>query len=137
MSDSNTSDRGRPEIRVPVSPGELVDRASILSIKLERIHDPEKRAVILGKFQVLSAIMEQQGIRRDESPFLRLREVNLELWQLENAIREKENAREFDDEFIRIARSIYHRNDARAALKQSIDLEHGSEATEEKEYSAY
>ena len=74
----------------------------------------------------------------DKAPALRrLREINLALWQLENAIRDKERQRQFDDEFIQIARRIYQQNDERAALKRAISLEYHSEFAEEKEYTAY
>ena len=137
MTAFDNSNNGCSGIQVPMSPGELVDRVSILSIKLERILDPQKLATIRESYRIHCEIMDDQGIGRDQSLFHRIREINLELWRLENAIREKECAKQFDEEFIRIARNIYLRNDARAALKRAIDSEYGAEVAEVKEYAGY
>ena len=122
-----------------VSNGEIVDKYTILKIKSERIADEAKLQSIVKELtmvgQSVKLILEinnsiQQQI--DE-----LYEVNKILWDIENAIREKEFKKEFDDEFIRIARSVYINNDTRSKIKSMINEKTNSNYVEVKHYSEY
>lgn len=117
--------------------GELVDKAAIVHIKSERIHDPEKLHNINREFALLKTAMAAAGIDETSPQYLALYEINGRLWDIEDAIREKERTKSFDDEFISLARSVYFNNDKRAAVKRAINLACGSELVEEKSYKSY
>jgi hypothetical protein len=127
------------EISVPVSPGELLDKITILRIKSSRMSDAQKLANVRIELKVLE---ETWGI----SPYAKsdiaadvnaLLQVNERLWVIEDDIRDKERAQAFDSEFIRLARSVYFENDERAAIKRRINLKLGSRIVEEKSYAEY
>jgi hypothetical protein len=123
-------------MKIEVSNGEIIDKLTILEIKLEKIGDPEKRRNIQKEYDLLSAAAA--GILPKEDPLYRqLREVNLRLWEIEDRIRELERRKDFGEEFITTARSVYHENDQRAALKRQINEKTGSGLTEEKSYKPY
>ncbi|PIP40126.1 MAG: hypothetical protein COX19_06405 [Desulfobacterales bacterium CG23_combo_of_CG06-09_8_20_14_all_51_8] len=124
-------------IQVAVSIGELVDKVSILAIKLDKIKDPAKLHHIEKEYDVLMKSMTGAGIALYSEEFARLREINAKLWDIEDRIRLKEAAKIFDEEFIDLARSVYFINDDRAAVKKTINLKYGSGLVEEKEYAAY
>jgi hypothetical protein len=124
-------------MKIQMSIGGLVDRVSILSIKLSKIKDPEKLKNIRREYDMLVESMHQVGIELHSIVFLQLKEINLKLWNIENAIRHKEAKKEFDDEFIQLARSVYYNNDERAALKRRISVDHDSAIIEENEYNPY
>ncbi|MFP4159138.1 MAG: DUF6165 family protein [Desulfobacterales bacterium] len=124
-------------MKVDVSIGELVDKVTILAIKSERISDPEKLKNIRRELEILKSEMNSAGIDSEAPEYQRLYEVNSNLWNIEDAIREKEAAKSFDKEFIELARSVYFHNDDRAAAKREINLKYGSELVEEKSYSSY
>lgn len=124
-------------MKVEISIGGLVDRVSILSIKLSRIKDPEKLKNIRLEYDMLVVAMRQVGIEVNDSIFGQLRDINLKLWDIENGLRSKEAKKEFDDEFVELARSVYINNDERAALKRKISVDFGSAIIEENEYSHY
>jgi hypothetical protein len=124
-------------VKVEISIGELVDRVTILAIKSERIRDKDKLVNVLFEYHQLREAMHAVGIREDDSAFSELRRVNEKLWEIEDKIREKEHEKEFDDEFIQLARSVYLENDKRAAVKRKINLERGSQIIEEKSYTEY
>jgi len=124
-------------MKVDISFGELVDKVSILSIKLKKIRSEDKLINIRKEFDLLKVSMEDSGIKIDSEEFLRLEKVNLGLWEIEDKIRLKEVAGEFDADFIKLARSVYFENDDRAAIKKEINLKFGSELIEEKEYVNY
>jgi len=121
---------------VPISWGELIDKITILEIKVERLAAPQ--AVVHAKHE-LSLLLEALGSSAAEVAALRgeLAAVNRELWDIEDAIRRKEALQSFDAEFIALARAIYHRNDERARIKQAISVSLGSGIIEEKQYVAY
>jgi hypothetical protein len=127
------------EISVPVSPGELLDKITILRIKSQRMADPGKLANVRLELAALErtwtssayASIDVQGETRA------LQAVNERLWTIEDAIRDKERAQAFDAEFISLARSVYVENDERAAIKRRINLKLGSSLVEEKSYSNY
>ena len=127
-------------IQVPVSVGELLDKLTILAIKLERIEDPAKRANIAREHAALEAVVQAEGLRKPEGVMdleQELRSVNEQLWRIEDEIREHERQQRFDDGFIALARAVYRTNDERSALKRRLNAITGSELVEEKSYAAY
>ncbi|MFO7338476.1 MAG: DUF6165 family protein [Lysobacteraceae bacterium] len=127
------------EILVPVSFGELLDKIAILQIKSERIRDPEKLANVRKELEALERTwMAHPAAARDIAGLrAELKAVNERLWVIEDEIRLKEKAQEFDEEFIRLARSVYFENDERARIKKAINLALGSAYVEEKSYQDY
>lgn len=124
-------------MKIDVSIGEIVDKVSILEIKLEKIRDPAKLANIKKEFDLLLESMLSLGITLESNVYRELKEINLRLWNIEDLIRKLDAESNFGEEFIRCARSVYNENDARAAVKRSINLLRGSEIIEEKEYTDY
>jgi hypothetical protein len=127
------------DVRVPISPGELLDKITILRIKSTRMSDPEKLANVRMELQALEETWHaspyaKSGIEADVNALL---EVNERLWVIEDDIRDKERAKAFDAEFIRLARAVYFENDERAAIKRRINLKLGSSIVEEKSYAEY
>ncbi len=127
------------EIFVPVSYGELLDKIAILQIKSERIGDPAKLANVRKELDALEAIWAAHPASGEDIADLRaaLKAVNERLWVIEDDIRLKEKAQAFDDEFVRLARSVYFENDERARIKKDINLRLGSAYVEEKSYQDY
>jgi hypothetical protein len=125
--------------RVPVSWGELIDKMTILQIKSERLTAPDALANVRAELELLSQVAGEQLARDDRLVALRgeLQAVNQALWDIEDDIRDKEAGQEFDDRFIALARSVYRKNDERAAIKRRINDLLGSEIVEEKSYRAY
>ena len=126
-------------IHVPVSPGEVLDKITILEIKSERMDDAEKVANVKRELELLQASWRQH-VDEDETVgriHAELKAINEELWEIEDDIRDKERAREFDDVFIALARSVYVTNDKRANAKKELNLYLGSEIVEEKSYQDY
>ena len=124
-------------MKIEVSLGELVDKLTILSIKLDKIRDGKKLANIRREFDLLQGEMRAAGISEDFPEYQRLLSINLRLWDIEDRIRALEAAKTFDDDFISLARSVYLENDQRAAVKREINLKFGSDLIEEKQYTAY
>ncbi|WP_369928102.1 DUF6165 family protein [Xanthomonas sp. NCPPB 2632] len=126
-------------IHTPVSYGELIDKITILQIKLMEIQDDAKLANVRNELELLDATWKndkasETDITDEQS---RLLAVNQRLWKIEDDIRLKERAQAFDDEFIRLARSVYIENDERAAIKREINVKLGSTLVEEKSYQDY
>lgn len=126
-------------IQVPVSYGELIDKITILEIKARQIVDPAKLANVRNELDLLNAtwandVASQTDIADERT---RLLAVNEALWDIEDRIRLKEKAQAFDAEFVELARSVYFRNDERAAVKREINLKLGSQLVEEKSYQDY
>ena len=120
---------------VPVSWGELLDKITILEIKGERIEKPEARANVANELRLLSLAGKDVLDCADLQPLLsELRQVNRSLWDIEDKIREEEERARFGPEFIGLARSVYIRNDERAAIKRRINGLLGSRLVEEKSY---
>ena len=126
-------------VTADISYGELVDKITILTIKSERISNPEKLKNIYTELQALQKRYADYVGNRIDIPQLQelLKKINEELWDIEDAIRIKERNQEFDDEFIKIARSVYITNDKRCAVKKEIDMLLGSHITEEKSYEEF
>jgi Family of unknown function (DUF6165) len=126
-------------IKVPISPGELLDKLTILRIKSKRMNDANKLANVRLELQALedtwnSSAHANIDIAVDVRALLA---VNERLWVIEDDIRDKERAQAFDAEFIRLARAVYFENDERAAIKRRINLTLGSAIVEEKSYADY
>ncbi len=124
-------------MKIDISIGELVDKVTILVIKLEKIKDPSKVKNIQKEYELLLKPMTDCGIELHSEEFMALKDVNLKLWEIEDRIRIKEAEKAFDEEFIELARSVYVTNDERADIKKRINLATGSELIEEKEYVDY
>ena len=126
-------------ISVEVSPGELLDKLTILEIKEERITDPTKLENIRREKETLetSASRHIEPSTAIDDNKRALKAVNERLWVIEDEIREHERAQNFDARFVELARSVYIENDQRAALKKQINEHLGSDIAEEKSYAAY
>ncbi|HZT01327.1 MAG TPA: DUF6165 family protein [Steroidobacteraceae bacterium] len=126
------------DILVPISPGELLDKITILRIKTARILDPAKLANVRLELGLLEKTWRDSrftvDVARDERA---LQEVNERLWDIEDRIREKEAHQTFDRDFIELARAVYHANDERAEIKKRINRALGSRLMEEKSYKGY
>ena len=127
------------EIQVSVSPGEVLDKITILRIKAARMTDPAKLANVRRELELLERTWQDSpyahhDVASDEAA---LQAVNERLWDIEDRIRGKERAQAFDSEFIALARSVYVENDERAAVKKRINVALGSAIVEEKSYAAY
>jgi hypothetical protein len=127
------------EIKVPISPGELIDKITILQIKSARMTDPGKLANVRAELALLEATWRESTFATSnvEEQWTQLRRINEELWDIEDRIRDKERARTFDHEFIELARAVYVTNDERAAVKRDINAKLGSKIVEEKSYAKY
>lgn len=128
-----------PTVAVEISPGELIDKITILEIKAARIDDPAKRANVRHELALLNraraeSLGDNPGLAALEAD---LRRVNEELWQVEDDIRDCERAQEFGPRFVALARTVYRANDRRAALKRAISELFGAGIVEEKSYSDY
>ena len=124
-------------MKIEVSNGELVDKVSILSIKLDKITSAHKRANVLKEYDLLYPVMCSIGINVDSPEFQQLREVNSRLWEIEDRIREKESRHVFDETFVALARRVYLENDKRSNIKRVINERTRSTLIEEKEYVDY
>ena len=127
------------EVLVPLSPGELLDKITILRIKVARIQDAAKLANVKLELSLLEQTWKDSGaaahdVALDERA---LENVNERLWDIEDRIRDKEAHQTFDREFIELARAVYICNDERAAIKKRINQQLGSSLVEEKSYKQY
>ena len=127
------------ELLVPLSPGELLDKITILRIKVARIQDAAKLANVKRELALLEQTWKDSGaavhdVALDERA---LENVNERLWDIEDRIRDKEAHQTFDREFIELARAVYICNDERAAIKKRINVQLGSSLVEEKSYKQY
>ena len=123
-------------MKIEVSNGEIIDKLTILQIKLERIKDEAKLKNLSREFDELSKIASQ--VMNDSDPLYKeLYKINCELWDIEDQIRFLERKKDFGDEFISAARSVYFRNDKRAEIKREINIRTSSGLTEEKSYEKY
>jgi hypothetical protein len=127
------------DILVPISPGELLDKITILRIKSARMRDATKLANVRLELELLENTWRESGcatpeVAPDEQA---LQAVNERLWDIEDRIRDQEKARDFGEAFIALARSVYIENDERAAIKKRVNLKLGSRIVEEKSYQQY
>lgn len=124
-------------VETPVSIGELVDKITILRIKSRRIKDQQKLVNINNELNKLISVFSTLEIPDILFEFVELEDINRELWDIEDDIREKERSKQFDEEFIELARSVYITNDRRSEVKKQINLKVGSDLVEEKSYEQY
>jgi len=126
-------------IEIPVSWGDFFDRITILEIKSQRLQDPIQVENVKKELRLLTELTKRHFAGPEDLDALieQLRTVNKKLWDIENAIRKCELAKDFGDEFIALARSVYMTNDKRADLKYQINQLLDSDLVEEKAYQAY
>ena len=123
-------------ISVPISLGELIDKITILEIKI--VHMTGIKLKNVGKeLKLLKKILQDKNLEIDIDLINNLKAVNNNLWVIEDNIRIKESNQEFDKEFIQLARSVYKENDKRASIKKEINQKYNSELVEEKSYNNY
>lgn len=123
-------------MKIEVSIGEIVDKLSILQIKLENITDEDKLVNIKKEFNYLyDIVFKDLKIQLDD--YQRLLDINKQLWDIEDDIRDEERAKRFEYCFIELARAVYITNDERSRIKKDINLKYGSEFVEEKSYQKY
>jgi hypothetical protein len=128
-------------MKIEVSNGEILDKHTILKIKLEKITDPVKVANLNKEWMILTPIVQEivTACNNDliHIAYQDMLEVNRKLWQIEDEIRDCERSNDFGDEFIKLARAVYWTNDDRNLVKKRIDNLTGSALTEEKSYANY
>ena len=126
-------------VSVEISPGELIDKITILEIKLYRIEDADKLVNVKHEFEILAAARDGALEPTPELDLLsaELKQANESLWQIEDDIRDCERAKDFGDTFVALARAVYINNDKRSQLKRRINALLGSNLIEEKSYAAY
>ena len=127
------------DILVPISPGELLDKITILRIKAARMSDPAKVANVKHELGLLEKTWKDSGaaavnLGTAEADLTR---VNEKLWVIEDEIRDEERAKHFTEKFIELARAVYFTNDERAAIKKRVNTLLGSSIVEEKSYQQY
>ena len=127
------------DILIPISPGELLDKITILQIKSERINDANKLVNVHKELKTLNAIWSQSVTHDNTIKQLteELTSINESLWDIEDDIRDEERQKNFGERFIELARSVYVTNDKRADAKKKVNLHLGSEIVEEKSYQDY
>ena len=127
------------KILTEISAGELLDKISILEIKLEKIKDKNDLFEINKEYKVLKEVknLNIKSTNEIEQLFKEIKVVNLKLWNIEDKIRICEKNKDFGQEFIKLARSVYINNDKRAKIKSEINNETGSNIKEIKQYTDY
>jgi hypothetical protein len=128
-------------IQAPISLGELIDKITILEIKAVHISDETKRKNVTHELTILNqkvdTLLDAAGQAKLQPLKKALKDINQELWVIEDDIRDCERAKDFSDKFIQLARAVYFTNDKRAAVKKDINVAFGSELIEEKSYKDY
>jgi hypothetical protein len=122
-------------MQIEVSIGEALDKVSILTIKLNKLTDTNQLRNVSRELGKLTKVLPD-GILEDDL-YQKLCSVNMRLWEIEDEIRICEKHGDFNSNFIRLARAVYHRNDERAAIKKEINIKYKSELVEEKSYQSY
>ena len=125
-----------PAILAPISLGELIDKITILQIKEQHLQGSALKNT-KKELNALETTLKHLQLNIDCALIQRLKEVNEELWQIEDDIRDQEGNKSFTEKFIRLARSVYQQNDLRAAIKREINIAYGSPLMEEKSYQSY
>lgn len=123
-------------MKIEVSNGEIVDKLTIIEIKLEHIKDEKKLVNLKAEYEVLDEAVSKI-IVKDHELYKELLKINQQLWDIEDRIRELEKAKDFDAEFIEVARAVYFTNDKRSDVKRKINELTGSNLIEEKSYEDY
>jgi hypothetical protein len=122
-------------MQIEVSIGEVVDKWTILCLKVVKIDDPNKLLNVEKEKDYLSTVIPKDIM--EDSLAEELHWVNKELWVVEDRLREYEKAKMFNDDFVQLARSVYLLNDKRARIKKQINIKYGSDFVEEKSYKPY
>jgi len=122
-------------MNIEVSIGEALDKLSILGIKMEKIKDEAKLENVSKEYYMILDLVEEDMLQ--DELYDKLKFVNRRLWEIEDEIRVCEKHGDFNLNFIRLARAVYHRNDERADLKKQINLKYNSNIIEEKHYQGY
>ena len=127
------------EILIPISPGELLDKITILQIKSERITDATKVANVKTELGMLEQVWSEAVSDDEQIRALKreLKSVNEALWEIEDDIRDEERNRRFGERFIELARAVYVTNDERGNAKKKVNLHLNSSIVEEKSYQDY
>jgi hypothetical protein len=123
-------------MKIEISNGEIMDKLSIIQIKLERIGDESKLVNLRKEFDILKAAADSI-ISLDDPLYKALYEVNCELWDIEDHIRDLERGKNFGPDFVQTARSVYFKNDKRSEIKREINIKTASGLIEEKSYEKY
>ena len=122
----SSKDKNLSSILAPVSLGELIDKITILEIK--QLHMTGKQLINVAKeLKLLKTMLQDKNLEIDIDLINNLKEVNKNLWKIEDNIRIKESNQKFDEEFIQLARSVYKENDKRASIKKEINQKYNSE----------
>ena len=126
-------------IKVELAYGELLDKITILQIKSERIADENKLLNVNKELSLLNDLwaLDKKSSVDIAGEFSALKAINEKIWDIEDGIRDKERVKEFNQEFVELARSVYFSNDKRAEIKRAINLKLGSDLIEEKSYADY
>ena len=123
-------------IQAPISLGELIDKITILQIKTNHLQGAALKHVTT-ELNALESTLKNLNLNVDPKLIQQLKEVNQNLWNIEDDIREQERQKNFGDTFIQLARSVYKQNDRRSAIKKEINTTYDSAFTEEKSYQPY
>jgi hypothetical protein len=123
-------------MKIEVSNGEIIDKLTIVQIKLERIQDAAKLVNLRKEYNELLNVTPSI-IDTDDPLYTALYDVNCELWDIEDHIRDLERNKDFGDDFIATARAVYIKNDKRSVIKRDINIKTSSDLTEEKSYEKY
>jgi hypothetical protein len=122
-------------MNIEISIGEALDKLSILGIKMEKIKDEDKLDNVSKEYYMFLDLVDEDML--EDELYDQLKYVNRRLWDIEDEIRECERVGNFNLNFIRLARAVYHRNDERAAIKKEINIKYKSNLVEEKNYKNY
>ncbi|MFN8239279.1 MAG: DUF6165 family protein [Bacteroidales bacterium] len=123
-------------MKIEVSNGEILDKLSIIQIKLERISDESKLVNLRNEYDVLRKASDTI-MSLDDPLYKALYEINCKLWDIEDHIRDLERGKIFNDDFVQTARSVYFMNDKRSEIKREINIKTASGLVEEKSYEKY
>ena len=130
------------KILAPISVGELIDKITILEIKIEKIQDNNKQKFIKHELESLNKLLADINFSKDQKKTVnylkeQLNTANRTLWKIEDDIRKLESIKQFNEEFIELARNVYLTNDKRASLKQKLNQITNSDIVEVKSYKKY
>ena len=123
-------------MKIEVSNGEIADKLSIIEIKLAQIKDEAKLKNLKNEYTVLDEAVSKI-IKKDHELYVALLNINKELWDIEDTIRDLERAKDFGEKFVKTARAVYFTNDKRSDIKRQINELTGSNLVEEKSYQKY